>query len=156
MAITYVLPWLAALIISLLRQQHERIRYLLAAVSYALTGIAALVVLVWPPADVVIGGFSLITLALIIVLSGGLTVHLIQQSRYGPERPPGFYAMLLVLIGGINGVALTQFMVILFIAWGVIVFATIKLLWFGDIVRHTAADREERRKRNLDDFYNSR
>lgn len=152
----YGLPWLGALMMTLVGKPQKQTKYLLATISFALTGIATLVVLILTWDDAVIGGFGMIAMALAALLSLGLSVHLILKSRYGPEKRAGFYALFLLLIGGVNSLALTPSIVLMILSWGAIIFATARLLWFGGIVNDVSADKEDRRRRNMDDFYDSR
>lgn len=155
LTIPYGLPWLGALAIRLLGERHERVRYALAIVFHVLTGISTPVILFLIPDNLDVGGFSIISAEITALLNLILAGHLVVKIWQGSVRPPGFYALLLLLIGGVNGIALAQLMPIIFISWGMVVFAASKVLWYGGVVRDVSADMEERRNRDRDDFYDS-
>ena len=151
----YGLPWLGALMMILVGKTCERARYLLATISFTLTGIATLAVLIVTWREAIIGGFGMIAMALTALTGLWLSGYLIARARYGPGRKPGFFALLLLLLGGINSLTLTPSLILVILSWVVIVYATVRLLWFGGITDDVDADRKTRLRRDLDDFYDT-
>ena len=152
----YGLPFVGALLILLLGKQREQAQILTAMSAFLVTAAITPIVLLIAPSGALQAGVSLIAITTAAIAYAVLGIHVLRASRRGIARPPSFYALLLVLVGSVDAIAVAQSPVIFFGAWILLMFVVIKLLWYGDVIKHVTADQDERMKRDQDreDFYN--
>ena len=124
------IPWLGSLIIALLQERNEKRIHILATIFGILTGAGAVTLLFLPaaasleiPMDFFAGNFKLllntISLMLVLVASliGGLAIIFSNGYMKAEKQLPRYYSFILLFIGSMNGLVLSENLFYTFIFW---------------------------------------
>ncbi len=142
--LTIGLPWLGALIVWQTGDQRPRAQNIV-AISFAIAGgIAALALIPFAadtvairlPSGGVFGDFTFkpdglgVFLAAIASVIGSLTVIFSVDYMRGEKQLGRYYALVLLFIGGMSGLVLTNSLLLLFLFWELVAFCSYALISF--------------------------
>ncbi|MCL5995704.1 MAG: NADH-quinone oxidoreductase subunit L, partial [Chloroflexi bacterium] len=148
-ALTIGLPWLGALSIWLLRDRNPRAQHTLAIAFAVAAGVAALALLpsaanagtalsttLRIPVGGVFGDFTFVPdglgvfLAAIATVVGSLAVIFSVDYMHGDPQLGRYYALVLLFIGAMAGLALTGSLLLLFVFWEITALCSYALISF--------------------------
>ncbi len=141
---TIGLPWVGALVVWRLGDQHPRDQHRLALVFALAAGLAALALIPFNSADVelrikigsVFGDFTFVPdglgvlLAAIATVIGGLAVLFSRDYMQGEAQLGRYYTLILLFIGAMAGLVLTGSILLLFIFWEITALCSYALISF--------------------------
>ena len=149
MAATFILlsigiPWLGALLVWWVGDQHPRIQHTLAVVFSVLAGAAALALIpnaataaaVTFPVGGLFGDFTFIPdglgvfLAAVATVVGSLAVIFSVNYMHGEHQLGRYYAMVLFFIGAMVGLVLTSNLLLVFVFWEITALCSYALISF--------------------------
>lgn len=142
--LTIGLPWLGALAMWLLPDRNERAQHILAIAFSVGAGLAALALLAFTTSDVVLripvgglfGDFTFVPdgmgvfLAAVATVIGSLAVIFSADYMRGGHQIGRYYALVLLFIGAMAGLALTGSLLLLFIFWEITALCSYALISF--------------------------
>jgi NADH-quinone oxidoreductase subunit L len=142
--LTIGIPWLAAAIIGLVGDQHERFQHRLASAFAVIGSLISLGLLLIPGQQAIIrwhlgsafGDFSLVAdglgvyLAVIAAVIGGLAVIFSNNYMQGEAQLGRYYALTFFFIGAMIGLVLTGSLLFMFLFWEITAFCSYALIAF--------------------------
>jgi NADH-quinone oxidoreductase subunit L len=140
------LPWLGALVLRLVSDEHEKAQHILAVVFSALAGAAALFLLKYVSKDTVIklsagtvfGDFTFLAdglgvfLTVIATVIGCLAVVFSVDYMHGEHQIGRYYSLVLFFIGAMAGLVLTSNMLLMFFFWEITALCSYALISFNN------------------------
>jgi NADH-quinone oxidoreductase subunit L len=124
------LPWLGAILITIINQEKEKLIHLLSAVFGVLTALAAISLFFIPQLPVIlatselfIGNFVLslnpisLMLTLIASIIGGLSIIFSTSYMQNENQLSRYYSFILLFIGSMNGLVLSENLFYAFLFW---------------------------------------
>jgi NADH-quinone oxidoreductase subunit L len=144
--LTFALPWLGALLVWLSGDAQPKRQHILAIASAAAGGIASLGLLFYATDTAVISiplgvSFGVLTfvpdglgtlLSAIASIIGCLTVVFSVDYMRGEAQPGRYYALVLIFIGAMCGLVLTDSLLVMFIFWEITALCSYALISFDN------------------------
>lgn len=142
--LTIGIPWLGAVIIGLVGDQHDRLQHRLASAIAAVGGIVSLGLLLTTGQETIIrfhlggvfGDFTLVAdglgvyLAIIAAVVGGLAVIFSNDYMQGEGQLGRYYALTFFFIGAMIGLVLSGSLLFMFFFWEITAFCSYALIAF--------------------------
>lgn len=138
-----LLPWFGSLLIPLINEDEEKITHTLAAIFGVLTAAVAIGLLFIPgsttvnvPTGMFIGNFALslntisLMLSLIASIIGGLAIIFSTSYMHNEKQLPRYYAFILLFIGSMNGLVLSENLFYTFLFWEMTAICSYALISF--------------------------
>ena len=130
LAFPIILPWLGSIILALFQEEKEKALHFLAVVFGTLTAVASIGLLLIPQTTTLeiatqffIGDFALslntisLMLALIASIIGDLAIIFSTAYMHKEKQLPRYYAFILLFIGSMNGLVLSENLFYAFLFW---------------------------------------
>ncbi len=144
LCVTIVLPWLGALAVWIVGDQHPRAQHFLAMIFAVTTGLASLLLPAYVSAEVVLrlplggvfGDFTLVAdglgvfLAMVAAVVGSLAVIFSADYMRGEAQLGRYYALVLIFIGAMAGLVLSGSLLMMFLFWEITAFCSYALISF--------------------------
>jgi NADH-quinone oxidoreductase subunit L len=142
--ITIVLPWLGALAVWIVGDQHPRVQHTLAIIFAVSTGLTSLLlpayvseeIVLRLPAGGIFGEFTLVAdglgvfLAMVAAVVGSLAVIFSADYMRGEAQLGRYYALVLLFIGAMAGLVLSGSLLLMFLFWEITAFCSYALISF--------------------------
>ena len=143
-ALIIALPWLGALCVWLVRDRNERLQHALAIIFSVAAGLCALALLpsttsavtLRLPVGGIFGDFTFVPdgmgafLAAVATVVGSLAVIFSADYMHGERQLGRYYALVLLFIGAMAGLALTGSLLLLFVFWEITALCSYALISF--------------------------
>lgn len=142
--ITIVLPWLGALAVWIVGDQHPRVQHTFAMIFAVSTGLISLLlpayvseeIVLRLPAGGIFGEFTLVAdglgvfLAMVAAVVGSLAVIFSVDYMRGEAQLGRYYALVLLFIGAMAGLVLSGSLLLMFLFWEITAFCSYALISF--------------------------